>query len=921
MIYHVSGHVQKSGDGSQRRPFRTIQEAADVATAGDIVLVAPGVYREWVNPVNSGKENAPIRYISEKKNEAVITGSERITGWLLQNEVWTVRIPNHFFGEENPYCKEVEGDWFRSKVPAHTGEVFLNGRALYEVFSPEQVQYPQRDFSSWTPADTTFVWYTTQDKETDETVFLMNCGGHDPNTEIVEITLRSKCFFPEKKHVDYITLSGFRIRQAATQWAPPTAFQEGAVGPHWAKGWIIEDCEISDSKCSGISLGKYYMPGNDNKWSHWRMKDGTQTQREVICRAVNEGWSKESIGSHIVRRCNIHDCGQTGIVGHLGCAFSIIEENHIHHIGVRQNLAGAEIAGIKFHAAIDTQIRGNRIDHCTRGIWLDWQAQGTRVSANLFHDNVPPKDTELKQVMCLGEDLFIEVSHGPTLVDHNLLLSDIACRLSAQGIAFVHNFIAGSFSFVGGGTDNSTVVLPSPRYTPYHEPHSTKIAGFMTILHGDLRFVNNVFVQKPVRRDLLAYTEEIGQKGYGAYNFVCGTGAFEDYPLPEEYERSFQGTQNVWDDERDRYYHHLPVFYSGNIYCNHATISSRDEDGIDLGSGEVTWELSHQGMQLLFLTNLPEHYRLWQEKNMQVTGAESVNTDTLGIAFEPEQLFENPDGSSIDFREDYQRQRRENLILPGPFLRLSEHTVVFDLEQIQKEYEQQRQRLEQEIMDAEEMDRIARITSDRVEVTTAETESDSWDEALFDTDRMHKEEQDTQNQDTYKEIQEALQKQPLQVNLALTGCDRICMVENGKEYYVQNIFLKENTAWIQLIGENALFELDCKYGICNFHYFDGEIEAASTADVRQAAGGYAICACVTGLLEIQRKRSARNPKELCSMLNEKSTMVLQKDGITPRFTPEYLKFIYDKKFISVEEAAKMTCAHVMELVAEVVNDK
>ena len=70
--------------------------------------------------------------------------------------------------------------------------------------------------------------------------------------------------------------------------APPTAYQEGMVGPHWSKGWIIEDCEISDSKCSGISLGKYRQPNNDNKWLKWKFKDGTQTERDCICQAQRE---------------------------------------------------------------------------------------------------------------------------------------------------------------------------------------------------------------------------------------------------------------------------------------------------------------------------------------------------------------------------------------------------------------------------------------------------------------------------------------------------------------------------------------------------------------------------------------------------------------------------------------------------------
>ena len=82
------------------------------------------------------------------------------------------------------------------------------------------------------------------------------------------------------------------MKQAATTWAPPTAYQEGMIGPHWSKGWIIEDCEVSDSRCSGISLGKYLQPNNENKWSTKFLKDGTQTERDAICQAQVEGWSR-----------------------------------------------------------------------------------------------------------------------------------------------------------------------------------------------------------------------------------------------------------------------------------------------------------------------------------------------------------------------------------------------------------------------------------------------------------------------------------------------------------------------------------------------------------------------------------------------------------------------------------------------------
>jgi hypothetical protein len=87
---------------------------------------------------------------------------------------------------------------------------------------------------------------------------------------------------------------GFTLKQAATQWAPPTAFQEGLIGPHWSKGWIIEDCEVSDSRCSGVSLGKCLHPSN-NRWTIDKVKSGTQVEREIVLYAQHTGWSKNKL--------------------------------------------------------------------------------------------------------------------------------------------------------------------------------------------------------------------------------------------------------------------------------------------------------------------------------------------------------------------------------------------------------------------------------------------------------------------------------------------------------------------------------------------------------------------------------------------------------------------------------------------------
>ncbi len=663
MIRYVDCNAKPNGDGSKERPFSKIGQAALVALPGDEVVVAPGVYREEVSPVYAGTAKERITYRSAAPRAAVITGAEIIKGWeKYEGDVWKVTIPNEYFGAYNPYTTLVWGDWLSQNVPCHTGEVFLNSKSLYEKDTLEQVLNPVFYEASWDIDFTKHTWYTCQSDEKDETVIYANFQGADPNVECVEINVRPHCFYPAAEHVDYITLSGFVVTKAATNWAPPTALQDGMIGPHWSKGWIIEDCEVSHSKCSGISLGKYRQQHNDNKWSHKKTKDGSQTQRDCTFIAQLDGWSKETIGSHIVRNCEIHDCGQTGIVGNLGCVFSIIENCHIHHINNKRNLAGAEIGGIKFHAAIDVIIRNSHFHDCTRGIWLDWQTQGTRVTGCLFNDNCMSRDHLLKREnkdgLGLGEDLFIEIAHGPCLVDNNIFLSERAIKLPTQGVAFVHNLFAGSITAVGRGVKNGSVKYDSTRYTPIHVPHRTEVTGVMSILHGDVRFYNNVFVQNKVRQGMLDICEGCQDGEWDDENLVAGTLTYSGYMKEDEWMSYFEGYCGEGaDDTRDKYYMPLPVWTGGNVFFNGAKPADIEEDFTVDTEHQVSVELKCENGEYKVVTDYAQY----------LPKAKMICSDTLGMAFEPEERFETPDGEDIIFDTDFYGKKRPECPVAGPF--------------------------------------------------------------------------------------------------------------------------------------------------------------------------------------------------------------------------------------------------------------
>ncbi|MBQ6323100.1 MAG: right-handed parallel beta-helix repeat-containing protein [Lachnospiraceae bacterium] len=650
-VYYVDCGTAYDGDGTAEHPFRHIQDAARIARPGDEVMVAPGIYREAVHPVCAGTQEAPIRYRSLKMHGAVITGAEELTGWVhYEGDVWMARVSNGVFGGYNPYTTYVCGDWYFAPKVRHTGSVFLNDLMMYETVTLEECIRGEADPFAWKSEESRYKWFSRQDG--DDTVFYANFRGMDPNREKVEISVRRNCFMPERTGVNYITVSGFIITKAATTWAPPAAFQDGMIGPHWSKGWIIEDCEISNSRCCGISLGKYLDPENEMYFFHKRVKSPTQMERDAVCRGQYHGWLKENIGHHIVRRCDIHHCEQTGIVGRMGAVFSLIEDCHIHDICNSVQLGGAETAGIKLHAAIDVTIRRNHIHHCIMGVWLDWQAQGARISQNLLHDNQRPAGIDQAPGSMFSTDVFIEVGHGPTLIDNNLLLSRVSVTIPSEGIACVHNLMLGSFSLINSGVDSVVNGQREPRYTPYHIRHRTEVAGFMTILHGDDRIYNNIYVQQyPINNPELTAEDA----GYEA----AGTAPFDIFPSYEEWIEPFQ-----LDGDPDMgklaqaHFGHLPVWIDGNAYFNGATLS-RHEKNRHTGGGKAYVSLVEENGRYVLETNI---YSLLEDFSDGI-----ITSDILGCAFEPEQRFENPDGTGIVFDKDYFGAHRGIKTIPGPF--------------------------------------------------------------------------------------------------------------------------------------------------------------------------------------------------------------------------------------------------------------
>lgn len=634
--YHVAVTGCDFEEGTKDHPFRTISKAALLAMPGDRVIVHEGEYREWVKPAQGGTSSVSrITYEAAEGERVVIKGSEQITCWEpVEGSVWKAVLPNSFFGTYNPYKEVLGGDWFiyPNDNSLHAGDVYLNGKSFYEAKSLEEVKNPvirtEGVNPPWTrhpepilhPEDTMYQWYAETDQET--TVIYANFQGVNPNEELTEINVRKCCFYPEKTGLNYITVRGFEMAQAACPWTPPTADQPGLLGTNWSKGWIIENNKIHDAKCSGISIGKEASTGH-NLCTRTHRKPGYQYQMEAVFRARQIGWSKETIGSHVIRNNEIYDCGQNGIVGHMGCVFSEIAHNHIYNIAVKHEYFGYEIGGIKLHAAIDVQIHHNNIHNCTLGTWLDWQAQGTRVSKNLYYAN--------------DRDLMVEVTHGPYLVDNNIFASDYNFDNIAQGGAYLHNLCC--------GTMRREDVLD--RSTPYHFPHTTEVAGTTVVYSGDDRIYQNVFLGGTV-----TYTEQSlhGTEGYDGH-----TNSLEEY---------INDVISRGNGDLEQFKHvKQPVYIRGNAYLKGAKPYGREEN---------THVSDMDPAVRIVETDGKTYLELNVEKEMLEIPTEIYNSEKLGMPRITEAAYENPDGTSIVFDTDYLDQSRSGQPAAGPIEGLKE---------------------------------------------------------------------------------------------------------------------------------------------------------------------------------------------------------------------------------------------------------
>jgi len=456
---YVSPTGNDSGAGTAVKPLRSINKAVAKAQPGDQILVMDGVYRESVLFTHGGRaENNRITLQAINPQKVVIKGSERKVNWVKEkNKLWKCILDN----------------------PAEQIMLFSNGIKLPWVPSAGDCEQAL----SWTNK-------TDQGKM----IIQANFGTADPNRQLTEIAVRQYGISAEE-NVDYITIKGISVSQVANEYASIYGIQPGAIDTKGGKYWNIENCNVTDCRSVGISIGKTGHAYEDANAGKPEFSDYTDLL---------------SVGHHKINNNHISRCGQAGIFGLLGATSSIIKDNLIEYINYDRAYPGSESAGIRLAMAVDATIEHNLIRYVrgknSYGVFLGPVFQGARASRNI----VTGTESSL---------FYLFKNHGPSLFDNNVLVGNNQTTndttgvkmMAAEANVFVQNLFY-NCSFTNNCQPGKSVA------TSNFLPNTLIIKQTIPALNIDHRWYANLFIGKGIGIDRVAGCEaDFNQYANGAF--------------------------------------------------------------------------------------------------------------------------------------------------------------------------------------------------------------------------------------------------------------------------------------------------------------------------------------------------------------------------------------------------------------------
>jgi len=432
--YYVATQDPAAADtnpGTQQAPWKTITQACRTAQAGDTVMIKQGTYREMLMPRNSGKPAAPIIFQAYPDDFVMIKGSEPVTGFRKEGNVWIKR----------PWHKKVDLYW-RDEYKQISDAPYRESARQQQVFVDEQpLQWvPSREELS--PGS--FLW----DSANAELLVYPSEAVADLNQHLVEVPVRTNvvCAWEDDVHgwtsirrhpdaydasqfpaIHHIHIKGLHFRHAARahnragvrldgeHWLLENCTVEymNAIGVGTYGSYnVVRNCEVSHNGQSGFAGAGYHTliedcksyfnnyrryatwwGGGGNKWCF----SGPHTTIRRTTSGFNRGMAFwfDLDAEHVI----IEDCVAVGNWHSLADYFyevswdGLIKDNIA--FGCHPGTGNLDGAGIALQNSCRVRVEGNIIISCEMGILInEGERDNYRGQYNCF-DNIVQGNTLL----------------------------------------------------------------------------------------------------------------------------------------------------------------------------------------------------------------------------------------------------------------------------------------------------------------------------------------------------------------------------------------------------------------------------------------------------------------------------------------------------------------------------------------------
>lgn len=447
--YYVSTTGSDSNPGTIGSPFRTIQHAASIMTAGDTCIVREGTYRETVTPTNSGSSGNPIIFKPYTGETVTVTGTDLVQStWTQhsgsvyktqvtlelgdQNQVFIdgtmghlARWPNTGSDLMNPtfanldtrkvgYFEDAEltqasGFWTGATVNvvtfanydawsypvtnyilgANGGEVYFSGIT--------NTNNGKRYFLSnkLEALDVAYEWYYDSSAGT---LYVQAPGGDTPANHTVEVKQRVFAFDLTNK--SYIQVEGINVKAASITTEGGTYNTFDGINASYVSHYATNvDQYASHADDSGLIISGSYN----------ELKNSTVTYSAANCVTVlgsnnrvvnnliyncNYGLSDTALirakgDSHLIAYNTAYNSGRFGILLKGGISRTIIEHNDVYNTGTLTDDVGA-IYSVQTDGQ-NTEIRYNKVHDNQAdsgvGIYMDNGTSNFIIHHNLVYNS------------------------------------------------------------------------------------------------------------------------------------------------------------------------------------------------------------------------------------------------------------------------------------------------------------------------------------------------------------------------------------------------------------------------------------------------------------------------------------------------------------------------------------------------------